>query len=155
MSQSLVGIVIIEHRRFTYSNAKFDEMFGYRNDEVAKLRVIDVVAEDDHALVAENLRKRDDGEVERLEYIFRGRRKDGRAERRVPQQRDAGGRRRPHRQPRHGHHRARRAERKVRALQDKLREQSTHDALTGLYNRRFLDEAIGMSWPRPKRSGTR
>ena len=36
-----------------------------------------------------------------------------------------------------------RAEREVQALQEKLREQATHDALTGLYNRRYLEETLG------------
>ena len=36
-----------------------------------------------------------------------------------------------------------RAEREVQALQERLREQSMRDALTGLYNRRYLEETLG------------
>jgi diguanylate cyclase (GGDEF)-like protein len=46
-----------------------------------------------------------------------------------------------------------RAEREVQALQQQLREQSTHDALTGLYNRRYLEENLGRELIRAKRDG--
>jgi len=77
VNQSLVGIVIIEEGTFTYSNAKFDEMFGYSSDEVRQLGPLDMAIEDDRPLIAENVRKRPQGEVEHADYVFRGRRKDG------------------------------------------------------------------------------
>ena len=45
-----------------------------------------------------------------------------------------------------------RAERAVQVLQDELREQSTHDALTGLFNRHFLDETFGRELLRSARA---
>jgi diguanylate cyclase (GGDEF)-like protein len=46
-----------------------------------------------------------------------------------------------------------RAEREVQALQEKLREQSTRDALTGLYNRRYLEETLGRELLLAERNG--
>jgi diguanylate cyclase (GGDEF)-like protein/PAS domain S-box-containing protein len=144
VSQSLVGIVIIKNGKFTYSNTKFDEIFGYSADEVRDLGPLDVVIENDRPLVAENMRKRLSGEVDRVEYVFRGLRKNGAVvdiEVHSNVMEIAGTRvmigmiidvtERA------------RAAREVQVLQERLREQSTHDSLTGLYNRRYLDEIIG------------
>jgi PAS domain S-box-containing protein len=76
VSQSLVGIVLIEDGRFVYSNAKFDEIFGYSSDEIRGMQPADVAAEDDRALIADNINKPITGAVEHLEYSFHGRRKD-------------------------------------------------------------------------------
>lgn len=143
VSQSLVGISILEEGRFSYSNARLDEIFGYSADEVRTLGLLDLVTEQDRPLVAENVRKRLSGEVERVVYVFRGLRKNG-AVIDIETHGSAmeiGGKlvliglmlditERT------------RAERALRSLQEKLREQSTHDALTGLYNRRYLDETL-------------
>ncbi|MDO9292308.1 MAG: diguanylate cyclase [Hydrogenophaga sp.] len=45
------------------------------------------------------------------------------------------------------------AEREVHQLQEQLREQAIHDPLTGLYNRRYLDETIGRELIRARRAG--
>ena len=45
------------------------------------------------------------------------------------------------------------AEREVQTLQELLREQAIRDPLTGLYNRRYLDETIGRELIRARRSG--
>src|SRR5687768_18474214 len=37
VGQSMVGIVIIEHGRFSYTNLKFDEIYGYTPAEVRPL----------------------------------------------------------------------------------------------------------------------
>jgi diguanylate cyclase (GGDEF)-like protein len=131
VSQSLVGIVLIEDGKFSYSNARFDEMFGYSADEVRNLRPTDVAIESDRAFAAENLRKRVSGEVDHV---------------------DVGGKlilislvlditERT------------RAEREVQALQARLRDQSTHDALTGLYNRRYLEQTLGRELVLAERAG--
>jgi diguanylate cyclase (GGDEF)-like protein/PAS domain S-box-containing protein len=154
VSQSLVGIVIIEDGKFGYSNAKFDEIFGYGADEIRRLGPLDVTIESDRTLVAENLRKRLDREVDRVDYVFRGLRKNGDV---VDIECHSSGMNiggklclislimditeRAH------------AEREVQALQERLREQSTHDALTGLYNRRYLEEALGRELILAEREG--
>ncbi len=143
VSQSLVGIYIIEDGKYSYSNARFNEMFGRSADEVRTLGLLEIATEDDRPLVAENIRKRLCGEVDRVDYVFRGIRKNGslidveihstamQVESRlalIGVVMDITDRRR--------------AEHEMQALQHKLREQSTHDALTGLYNRHYLEETL-------------
>jgi len=143
VSQSLVGIVLIEDGVFTYSNAKFSEMFGYAAEEIDGTTPLEVVDDEDRVRVAELISRRLSGEVDRVSYTFRGRRKDGGTL-------DV----ECHSSVMHIGERSvlisllmdiserTRAEREVRVLEDRLRDQSTHDALTGLYNRRFLDESF-------------
>jgi diguanylate cyclase (GGDEF)-like protein/PAS domain S-box-containing protein len=143
VSQSLVGIVLIEYGKFSYSNAKFDEIFGYSSDEIRGLGPLQVAVESDRALVAENIDKRLSGEVDQLEYVFHGLRKNGAV---IDIE--------CHSSVMHVGKRLllislvmditerTRAERAIQVLQEELREQSTHDALTGLYNRHFLEESF-------------
>ncbi|MCC6498442.1 MAG: GGDEF domain-containing protein [Propionibacteriaceae bacterium] len=143
VSQSLVGIVLIEDGKFSYSNAKFDEIFGYSSDEVRRMGPLQVAAEVDRALVAENIDRRLSGETDHLEYTFRGLRKNqavidiechssvmhvGERQLLISLLMDISERTR--------------AERAVQVLQEELRELSTRDALTGLHNRRFLEESF-------------
>lgn len=141
VSQSLVGIAIIADSRFSYANSKFAEMFGYRVDELMGLPLPDIATKDDRPLVEEQMRRRLSGEVDRVDYVFRGRRKngvgidvechssvmeiDGRLAL-IDLVLDITERTQ--------------AEREVRTLHDQLREQAIHDPLTGLYNRQHLNE---------------
>lgn len=78
VEKSLVGVYIIQDGFFAYVNPKFAEIFGYTQSElIMKVPVLDLVADEDRELVAENLRKRINGEVESLNYQFIGRKKDG------------------------------------------------------------------------------
>jgi len=154
VSQSLVGIVIIEDGKFSYSNAKFDEIFGYSADEVRELGPLDIATENDRPLVVENIRKRLSGEVERVDYVFRGLRKNS-AEIDIEIHSSAmeiGGKLALISLLMDVTERTR-AEREVQALQEMLREQSTHDALTGLYNRRYLEETLGRELVSAERHG--
>lgn len=154
VSQSLVGIVIIEDGKFSYSNSKFDEIFGYSADEVRQLGPLDIATENDRPLVAENIRKRLSGEVERIDYVFRGLHKNG-AVIDIEIHSSAmeiGGKLALISLLMDVTERTR-AEREVQALQEMLREQSTHDALTGLYNRRYLDETLGRELVSAERHG--
>jgi diguanylate cyclase (GGDEF)-like protein/PAS domain S-box-containing protein len=154
VSQSLVGIAIIEDGKFSYSNARFDEIFGYSTDEIRGLGPLDVTAGDDRPLVAESIRKRLAGEVERVDYVFRGLRKNGAV---IDVEihgsaMEIGGKRTLISLVMDVTERTR-AEREVQALQEKLREQSTRDALTGLYNRRYLEETLGRELILAQRNG--
>jgi diguanylate cyclase (GGDEF)-like protein/PAS domain S-box-containing protein len=144
VSQSMVGIALIDDGKFSYSNHKFDEIFGYTADEVRNLGPLDMTAESDLQLVAENTRQRTSGERDEVQYTFHALRKDGvlldvechSSALRV------GGRLSLLSLILDITDRVR-VENEVRSLQEKLRDQSTHDALTGLYNRRFLEESFG------------
>jgi len=154
VSQSLVGIVLIEEGKFSYSNTKFDEIFGYSSDEIRRMGPLHVAVESDRALVSENIDKRMSGEIDHVSYVFRGLRKDGavidvechssvidvgKRLLLVSLVMDISERTR--------------AERAVQVLQEELREQSTHDALTGLYNRRFLEDGFSRELLLAERTG--
>ena len=154
VSQSLVGIVIIEDGRCSYSNAKFNQIFGYSAEEVREIGPLDTVTEKDRALVAENLRKRLSGEAEQVHYVFRGLRKDG-TEIDVEIHSSAmeiGGKRALIGLVADVTERTR-AALEVQALQAELREQATHDALTGLYNRRYLEDTLSRELILARRKG--
>jgi diguanylate cyclase (GGDEF)-like protein/PAS domain S-box-containing protein len=154
VSQSMVGIVIIEDGKFTYSNAKFDEIFGYSAEEVRRLGPLDVAVEEDRPLVAEMVRVRATGDFDRVEYAFRGLRKSGEvADIEIHGSGlDIGGKVLLISLVMDITERVR-TEHEVQALQDRLREESTHDALTGLYNRRYLEDTLGRELIRAEREG--
>ena len=75
---SLTGIYLTEQDRFTYVNPALAKMFGYEVEEVVgRLGSTDLTCPDDRSLVAENMRRRLQGDVEEMRYEFRGLRKDG------------------------------------------------------------------------------
>lgn len=79
VQQSLVGVYIIRDGGWVYVNPQMAQMFGYASPEdyMAAYGVSDMVAPESRALVAENLRRRLSGEVEKLNYDFTALRKDG------------------------------------------------------------------------------
>ena len=78
VEHSVAGTVIIQDGRFAYANPRMEEVFGYGPGEMVGLPALSIVHEDDRATVAENLRRRIEGEVEALAYAIRGVRRDGR-----------------------------------------------------------------------------
>jgi diguanylate cyclase (GGDEF)-like protein/PAS domain S-box-containing protein len=154
VNQSLVGITILEEGKFTYVNARAIEMFGYGADERLALGPLDIVAESDRPRVAESLRERWSGEEERGHYIFRARRKNGDVlDIEVYGNRmEIGGKPAVISMFMDVTERIR-AERELRALQETLREQANHDALTGLYNRHYLEVTLGRELIRAQREG--
>jgi PAS domain S-box-containing protein len=75
---SLTGIYLIQEDRFRYVNPAMAKIYGYRVEEIVDhLGPMDLVHPDDRPVVAENLRRRIEGEVEEVRYGFRGLRKDG------------------------------------------------------------------------------
>lgn len=153
VGQSMVGIVIIEHGRFSYTNIKFDEIYGYTPAEVRAVDPLLLVHPGDREQVAAYLGD-DINEDTRVECTIRGVRKDGTVihvechgrgllvegdvlliglvmdiTKRV------------------------RAEGEVQRLQEQLRDESMHDALTGLYNRRYMEDALERALAEARRHG--
>ncbi len=78
VERALVGIYITQDGKLRYANPKMAEIFGYTQDELIALPSSQaIIAAEDRELVADNIRKRVQGEVESLHYTFRGKRKDG------------------------------------------------------------------------------
>lgn len=50
VSQSLIGIAIIEDGRFSYTNDKFDQIFSYEHDEISTIHPLDVTYASDRDL---------------------------------------------------------------------------------------------------------
>lgn len=78
VEESLVGVYIIQERIFRYVNPKMAAIFGYDVEELVDLKgPADVVTAEDWPIVEENIHKRINGEIESLNYEFRGRTKQG------------------------------------------------------------------------------
>jgi PAS domain S-box-containing protein len=78
VEQSLTGVYAIQSDKFVYANHSFTEIFGYSREELLNdVPFMEIVAESDRALVAENLRKHFSGEEREIHYSFQGKRKDG------------------------------------------------------------------------------
>jgi PAS domain S-box-containing protein len=78
VEQSLVGIYIIQDGKFVYVNPKMAEIFGYSREElISGISHLDLTADDDRPMAAENVRKRVQGEAQSMQYEFRGLRKNG------------------------------------------------------------------------------
>ena len=76
--QSIVGVYLIQDYVFRYTNPKMAEIFGFTVDELVDIRgPRDVVYDEDWPIVEENLRKRIEGEIESINYQFRGKTKTG------------------------------------------------------------------------------
>jgi PAS domain S-box-containing protein/putative nucleotidyltransferase with HDIG domain len=78
VEQSLAGIYIIQDGKFAYVNPRFAEIFGYASPrELVGVEPVALVAEHDRELVAENMRRRLEGEVQNVSYSFTAVCKDG------------------------------------------------------------------------------
>jgi diguanylate cyclase (GGDEF)-like protein/PAS domain S-box-containing protein len=155
VSQSMVGIAIFERGTFTYSNSKFDEIYGYTSDEIRTIDPLALVDPRDREHVAAYLGD-DHTEATRVESTFRGMRKDGQI---IYIECHARGLRVEGEVVMVGLvidiTKRVQAEREVRRLQERLREESTHDALTGLHNRRYMEEALEHALADARRCGQR
>lgn len=79
VEQSLAGIYIVQDSRLRYVNPGFAAIFGYDSPEtlIDKVSVTDLVSPEDRERVTENMRRRIDGELSYLHYIFAGLHRDG------------------------------------------------------------------------------
>ena len=77
VEQSLVGIFMLQDDVFTYVNPKFEQIFGYRQDELTRLKtLLDLVARDDQIRVITQFLRPLQEEIRSLHFYFRGRRSD-------------------------------------------------------------------------------
>ncbi len=152
--QSLAGIAIVEADRFTYVNLRFAQTFGYERDELVGLPLMETVSGVSRATVVEHILKCLANEAGETLLSYRGKKKDGSivdielssSRMRLAARSalilvvaDVTARKQ--------------AERKVQALNRRLAEQAIRDPLTGLYNRRFMEESISRELVRATRSG--
>ncbi len=79
IEQSLAGIYLIQGGRFAYANQGFADIFGYDSpgEIIGRVSVGDLIVPEDREKVAENIRRRTEGEVPEMRYTFTGLRKDG------------------------------------------------------------------------------
>jgi len=78
VEQSIAGTYIIQDGTFAYVNPRYAEILGYDSaDELVGRDPLSVVAENDRGAVAENNRRRLEGEVQSISYNFAALRKDG------------------------------------------------------------------------------
>jgi diguanylate cyclase (GGDEF)-like protein/PAS domain S-box-containing protein len=79
VEESLTGVYLIQGERLVYCNPRLAEIFGYTRQEMLLLgSVLEVIDPIDRDLVSAKLRQRLAGEIDTVEYIVRGVRKDGR-----------------------------------------------------------------------------
>lgn len=74
---ALTGIYIVQDGVLAYVNRTLAQIFGYETGELIGADPLVVIHPDDQALVTENLRRRFAGEIESVQYEFRGRSKTG------------------------------------------------------------------------------
>jgi PAS domain S-box-containing protein len=73
----LVGVYILKQGKLFYVNPELASIFGYKVNELIGASPLVVIHADDHALVTKNIRRRVEGEVEKLQYEFHGLCKNG------------------------------------------------------------------------------
>ncbi|MFC4769558.1 PAS domain S-box protein [Effusibacillus consociatus] len=73
---SLVGVYIYQNGRFSYVNPRYAEIFGYTQQEILEMDVMDLLLPDDRPLAAEYFQKSVGGEMKSMRYQVRGVKKD-------------------------------------------------------------------------------
>lgn len=143
VEQSLVGIAIILEGRFSHANPKLASILGYSVDELSHLKLLDVVVEHERALVAEHMRKGLAGETRKAPCAYLVHRKDGtQADIEIAcSLMHVGGKPALIVVMTDISERVQ-AEAAVQRLNARLQEMATQDALTGLFNRRYLEDAF-------------
>lgn len=78
VEQSLVGVYIIRDGLFRFVNARLCDIFGYEREElVGKIGPLDITHPDDRPLMEAKIHQRLSGDIQSVEYEFRGVRKSG------------------------------------------------------------------------------
>jgi diguanylate cyclase (GGDEF)-like protein/PAS domain S-box-containing protein len=154
VGQSLVGIAITDGNRFTYVNPKFAAIFGHDEAAFTGLRPQDLVLRADWAPVARRLSRHPELPDGRFDFLFRGRRRDGGVIH-VEVHSNAvslAGQRSVVSVVLDVTERVR-TEQRLREAQARLQAQSVTDALTGLFNRRYLAATLPRELAAARRRG--
>ncbi|TAN56458.1 MAG: PAS domain S-box protein, partial [Betaproteobacteria bacterium] len=78
VEQSIAGTYIVQDDRLAYANRRFAEILGYASaEELIGRDPLSFAVESDRATVAENVRRRIEGEARTVSYSFTALRKDG------------------------------------------------------------------------------
>jgi diguanylate cyclase (GGDEF)-like protein/PAS domain S-box-containing protein len=77
VEHSVVGIYIIQNGKFSYVNSRLAKIFGYGRDELIGKSNLDLTYKKDQSLAADNVKKRLNGDIDHIEYTFRGITKTG------------------------------------------------------------------------------
>ena len=141
--QSCVGIVTIVDGKITYANERMAQLSGYSVEEILRMHPVDAAVESERARVADYMQKFLAGETTEAKFAYHGLRKDGTVLdiETYNSVMHIGGKRglivvnldvsdRVH------------AEQELQVLHTQMREQAIHDGLTGIFNRRYLDETL-------------
>ena len=77
VENSIVGIYIIQDNIYVYTNPKLEEMYGYSPGELIGTDSMERIHPDYKKLVLENMQKRLNNEIDSIQYVFKGMKKNG------------------------------------------------------------------------------
>ena len=77
VENAFIAIYVIDDGKFIYTNKKFQEIFGYSEEEMLNKASQDLIYADDRALVMHNIKERIQDIGHGIEYTFRGIKKSG------------------------------------------------------------------------------
>jgi len=155
VEHSMVGITLTEDFRFLYVNPMFCHITGYASEEWMRMNPLDLTTASRRAEMAEMIELGLKGEKEVVDFFTEVIRKDGI----IVQVEISGG------LPISYNGKPVlinsiidvteriRAENEIRLLNARLSEQVVRDPLTGLFNRRYLDDALVREFNRAERNG--
>jgi PAS domain S-box-containing protein len=80
IEQSLAGIYVIQDGCFRYVNQEFARIFGYASpaELIDTIKISELIAPEERQRVADNVRRRTEGQVTEMRYAFVGLHRDGR-----------------------------------------------------------------------------
>jgi diguanylate cyclase (GGDEF)-like protein/PAS domain S-box-containing protein len=155
VEQSLVGITLLDGKKFVYANPKFAAMTGYSVEELMQMGALEITPPQERAKTAELIQSGITGKSAPSTFVVNVLRKDGQimnAEISAALPIEIGGQTVLMSMWSDVTDRLR-VENEVKALNDLLRNQAIRDPLTGLFNRRYLEETLERELEMAQRQG--